>query len=72
MFYYGSTSSIDTTAGVDGVAKTATGMELGYNTTVGPTALKFGYGSRSISQTGGSEDGKSMTCLLYTSDAADE
>ena len=36
-------------------------MELGYNTTVGPAALKVGYGSQTRAQDGGTYDGYSMT-----------
>jgi hypothetical protein len=61
VFYVGSVSEIDTTAGVAGEAITKSGMELGYNTMVGPASLKVGYGSQTHAQTGGSTDGYSMT-----------
>ena len=55
--------------GTTGRDATATGIELGYGTTVGPVALKVGYGSKSVSaNTGGwnndgtdEGDGYSMT-----------
>ena len=40
---------------------TISGMEVGYNTTVGPAALGIGYGTQSLAQTDGSSDGASMT-----------
>ena len=63
--YYGSVAEI-ATAGVDGVgvagkAITKTGMELGYNTTVGPASLGIGYGTQSHAQTDGATDGYSMS-----------
>jgi hypothetical protein len=61
VFYVGSVAEIDTTAGVAGEAITKSGMELGYNTMVGPASLKVGYGSQTHAQTGGSTDGYSMT-----------
>ena len=60
ILYYGSVAEIDTTAGVAGEATNKTGMEIGYNTTVGPVGLSAGYGTQSIDQTGGVE-GYSMT-----------
>ena len=59
--YYGSVAEIDTTAGVAGEAITKTGMELGYNTTVGPASLAVGYGTQTHAQTDGATDGYSMT-----------
>jgi len=61
--YFGSVAEIDTTAGTAGEAVTKTGMELGYNTTVGPASLGIGYGTQSISDaaTGSTVDGKSVT-----------
>ena len=59
--YYGSVAEIDTTAGVAGEAITKTGMELGYNTTVGPASLGVGYGTQTHAQTGGATDGYSMS-----------
>ena len=61
ILYTGSVSEIDTTASVAGEAKTTTGLELGYNTAVGPAALAVGYGSKTIAQTGGAADGYSYT-----------
>ena len=61
VFYIGSVTEIDTTGGVAGEAITKSGMELGYNTMVGPASLKVGYGSQTHAQTGGSTDGYSMT-----------
>ena len=60
IFAYGTTAEIDTTAGVAGEATNRTGMEIGYNTTVGPVALSTGYGTQTAEQTGGTE-GYSMT-----------
>ena len=59
--YIGSVAEIDTTAGVAGEAITKSGMELGYNTTVGPASLGVGYGTQTHAQTGGATDGYSMT-----------
>jgi len=59
--YYGSVAEIDTTAGVAGEAITKSGMELGYNTTVGPASLGVGYGTQTHAQTGGASDGYSMS-----------
>jgi len=61
ILYTGNTAEIDTTAGVAGEAKATSGMELGYNTAVGPVGLSVGYGSKTIAQTGGTSDGYSMT-----------
>jgi hypothetical protein len=66
VFYMGSVAEISTAtvagvAGVAGEAITKSGMELGYNTTVGPASLKVGYGSQTHAQTGGDTDGYSMT-----------
>jgi len=61
ILYTGNTAEIDTTAGVAGEAKATTGMELGYNTAVGPVGLSVGYGSKTIAQTGGTSDGYSYT-----------
>jgi hypothetical protein len=65
ILYYGSVAEI-TTVGAAGVgtagnAGTTTGMELGYNTAVGPASLSLGYGTQSFAQTDGAADGKSMT-----------
>ena len=59
--YYGSVAEIDTTAGLAGEAITKSGMELGYNTTVGPATLEVGYGTKTHAQTGGATDGYSMS-----------
>jgi hypothetical protein len=63
--YYGSVAEIATTGvagvGVAGKTMTKTGMELGYNTTVGPASLGVGYGTQSHAQTDGATDGYSMT-----------
>ena len=62
VFYVGSVTEIATpSGGVAGEAITKSGMELGYNTMVGPASLKVGYGSQTHAQTGGSTDGYSMT-----------
>ena len=61
ILYTGSASEIDTTAGTAGEAKTTTGLELGYNTAVGPAGLSVGYGSKTIAQTDGALDGYSYT-----------
>jgi len=62
ILYTGNTAEVDTGSdGVAGEAKTTTGMELGYNTAVGPAGLSVGYGSKTIAQTGGSSDGYSYT-----------
>ena len=59
--YIGSVAEIDTTASVAGEAITKSGMELGYNTTVGPASLGIGYGTQTHAQTGGATDGYSMS-----------
>jgi hypothetical protein len=61
ILYTGSVSEIDTTASVAGEAKTTTGLELGYNTAVGPAGLSVGYGSKTIAQTDGASDGYAYT-----------
>jgi hypothetical protein len=61
ILYTGSVSQIDTTASVAGEAQTTTGLELGYNTAVGPAGLSVGYGSKTIAQTDGALDGYSYT-----------
>jgi len=45
VFSTSSSTEIATTASVAGEALVKTGMELGYNTTVGPVALAVGYGT---------------------------
>ena len=63
--YYGSVAEITTTGvagvGTAGEAITKSGMELGYNTTVGPASLGVGYGTQTHAQTGGATDGYSMS-----------
>ena len=60
--YYGSVAEISTASGgTAGEAITKSGMELGYNTTVGPASLQVGYGTQTWAQTGGAGDGYSMT-----------
>ena len=62
VFYIGSVTEIVTpSGGVAGEAITKSGMELGYNTTVGPASLSVGYGSQTHAQTNGTTDGYSMT-----------
>ena len=61
ILYTGSVTEIDTADSTALEAKTTTGMELGYNTMVGPVALSVGYGTKSIAQTGGASDGYSLT-----------
>ena len=65
--YYGSVAEIATT-GVAGVgvaadAITVTGMELGYNTTVGPVSVGVGYGTHTTADAlvGSTVDGASVT-----------
>ena len=65
VFYYGSKVDSSTTAGTAAEDKTTTGLELGYNTTVGPAALGIGYGSQSVAQTDGAGDGGSMTDIEF-------
>jgi len=64
--YMGSVAEISTgtVAGVKGVAGeaiTKSGMEIGYNTTVGPASLGVGYGTQTHAQTLGGTDGYSMS-----------
>ena len=61
VFYMGNTEETTTTASVAGKPLTKSGMELGYNTTVGPASLKVGYGSQTHAQTDGATDGYSMS-----------
>ena len=61
ILYIGNYEATTTTAGTAGNALTHSGMELGYNTKVGPAALKVGYGSQTRSQDGGASDGYAMT-----------
>ena len=61
IFSYGSTAEIEQkSTGTAGEATNRTGMEIGYNTMVGPVALSTGYGTQTAEQTGGTE-GYSMT-----------
>jgi len=59
--YVGSVAEIDTSDGTALETLTKSGMELGYNTTVGPASLKLGYGTQTHTQTGGATDGYSMS-----------
>jgi len=61
VLYIGSYEETTTSAGTAGNPYAYSGMELGYNTTLGPAALKVGYGSQTRSQTDGTYDGYSMT-----------
>ena len=65
VFYYGSKVDSATAAGVAAEDTTTSGLELGYNTMVGPAALGIGYGSQSIAQTDGAADGYSMTDIEF-------
>jgi hypothetical protein len=62
VVYIGSVAEIATASGgTAGEAITKSGMELGYNTTVGPASLQVGYGTQTHAQTGGATDGYSMS-----------
>ena len=61
ILYIGNYETTSTSSGTAGNPYTYSGMELGYNTTVGPAALKVGYGSQTRAQDGGTYDGYSMT-----------
>jgi hypothetical protein len=62
VVYIGSVAEISTASGgTAGEAITKSGMELGYNTTVGPASLQVGYGTQTHAQTGGATDGYSMS-----------
>jgi hypothetical protein len=61
ILYIGNYEETTTTAGTAGNPYAYSGMELGYNTTVGPASLKVGYGSQTRSQTDGATDGYAMT-----------
>ena len=65
VLYYGSKVDSSTTSGTAAEDITTTGLELGYNTMVGPAALGIGYGSQSIAQTDGAADGYSMTDIEF-------
>jgi hypothetical protein len=59
--YIGNYEETTTTAGVAGETLKKSGMEIGYNTAVGPAGLKVGYGSQTWAQTDGANDGYSMS-----------
>jgi len=59
--YVGNVEEKGKAAGVDGKPFTASGMEVGYGTTVGPASLDVGYGSTTAAQEGGANDGYSRT-----------
>jgi hypothetical protein len=59
--YIGNYEETTTTAGVAGETLKKSGMEIGYNTAVGPAGLKVGYGSQTWAQTDGTYDGYSMS-----------
>ena len=61
ILYIGSYETTSTDAGTAGNPYSYSGMEVGYNTTVGPASLKVGYGTQTRAQTGGTYDGYSMT-----------
>ena len=61
IIYIGNVEETTTAAGTAGNPLSYSGMEVGYNTTVGPAALKVGYGSQTQAQTDGASDGYSMT-----------
>jgi hypothetical protein len=62
VVYIGSVAEISTASGgTAGEAITKSGMELGYNTTVGPASLQVGYGTQTHAQTDGATDGYSMS-----------
>ena len=61
VLYIGNYEATTTTSGTAGNALTHSGMELGYNTTVGPASLSVGYGSQTRAQDDGTYDGYSMT-----------
>ena len=65
VFYYGSKVDSATTSGTAAEDATTTGMELGYNTMVGPASLGIGYGTQSYSQKDGASDGYSMTDIEF-------
>ena len=61
VLYIGNYEETTTTSGTAGNPYTFSGMEVGYNTTVGPASLSVGYGSQTRAQTDGTYDGYSMT-----------
>ena len=65
VLYYGSVVTGGKTSGTAAEDGTTTGMEVGYNTTVGPAALGIGYGSQSYAETDGAFDGYTMTDIEF-------
>jgi len=63
VLYVGNTEEKYAPLGVAGKPLTTSGMEVGYNTTVGPAGLAIGYGSKTkaMEDQGGTVDGYSMT-----------
>jgi len=62
VVYVGNTEEKWSPLGVAGKPLATSGMELGYNTTVGPAGLAIGYGSKSKTMDGAAAvDGYSMT-----------
>ena len=63
ILYVGNTEETATAAGTAGDPVKRSGMEVGYNTMVGPASLSIGYGTQSITNanTGATNDGYSMT-----------
>ena len=62
IVYIGNAEETFTDDSVAGKPWTKSGMEVGYNTTVGPAALAIGYGSQTQAQDGNAAiDGYSMT-----------
>ncbi len=59
ILYYGSVSEISTSTGTAADAVTVNGMELGYNTAVGPASLSLGYGTQST--VNGASDGRAYS-----------
>jgi len=57
VFYIGNYEETITDEGTVGEPLAKSGMELGYNTTVGPASLGIGYGSQTWAQTNGTYDG---------------
>jgi predicted porin len=62
VLYIGNTEEKVTLGGTAGKPMTTSGLELGYNTTVGPAGLAVGYGSKSKTyEDNAAVDGYSMT-----------
>ena len=62
VLYIGNTEEKVTVGGTAGKPMTTSGLELGYNTTVGPAGLAVGYGSKSKTyEDNAAVDGYSMT-----------